>query len=488
MLNSRVIDILKTFSTEELKRFGEFLNSPYHNKNKKAILHFEFLSKYHPAYDNKNLTKEKLFAGIFSNGAKDYNDASIRNLFSDLTVLAERYLSFVRFEKDRFDFNEKFLRELSERKLTGIFEKKIKSLEELTFNNEFDGEEYFYKKFVIEELKSSSRQFGDNLKLYKDNSGIRTSEYLSYFYLIKIFKLVNFFEFQKQYNVYNEKNFAVRLLEGFNLEKAIDDLEKQAPSMKDVKILKVYFKMYKSIINPHSDDFYFDFKDSLLENDSSFSLLERLGLYICLTNCCVKKIDSGKDGFSRECFDIYMLMFEKDLYSVYPGYFPMSAYSTVIHTGVASGEFIKVEEFIDSYSLKLNSEHANDAVNYSKALVCFHKKEFERSLEFISKTDTDFSQFKFLLKILSLKIYYETGDYESLYYASDSFQHFLNKNKLVDENYKSNFSNFIKMLDLIVRYRSLKEDKILFKIEEQLKNKSMAGKKWLKEKINEINS
>ena len=44
------------------------------------------------------------------------------------------------------------------------------------------------------------------------------------------------------------------------------------------------------------------------------------------------------------------------------------------------------------------------------------------------------------------------------------------------------------MLDLIVRYRSLKEDKILYKIEEQFKNKSMAGKKWLIEKFNEINS
>lgn len=488
MLNSKVIDILKTFSIEELKRFGEFLDSPYHNKNKKAILLFKLLSKYHADYDNKNLTKEKLFAGIFTNGTKEFNDASIRNLLSDLTVLAERYLSIMRFEKDRFEFTEKVLRELSERKLTGLFEKKIKSLEELTYNNEFDGEVKFYKKFVIEELKSSGRQFGDNLKLYKDISGLRTSEFLSYFFLIKIFKLVNFFEFQKLYNVEHDLNFAVRMIEGFNLEKAFDELEKKSSSEEDVKILMVYYKMYKSITNPDKDDFYFDFKKSLFESEKSFSILEKLGLYICLTNSCVKKIDSGKENFSGECFEIYMLMFEKDLYSAYPGYFPMSAFSTVLHTGLASGEFQKVEEFINSYSVKLNSEHINDAVNYSRAQLCFYKKDFERSLEYISKTDTDFSQFKFLLKILSLKIYYETGDYESLYYASDSFQHFLNKNKLVDENYKSNFSKFIKMLDLIVRYRSLKEDKILYKIEEQFKNKSMAGKKWLMEKLYEIKS
>lgn len=486
MLNSKVIDILKTFSNVEIKRFSEFLISPFLNKNKKAVSLFELLSKYHPGYENKNLTKEKLFAKLFPGDTKGYNDASMRNLFSDLLILTEKYLAYVRFEKNKFDFNEKILGEVSDRKLNLIFEKKLRILEDIVNLKEFEGEEQFYRKFIVEEHRSSNRQFRDNLNLYKDDSGLKASEYLSYYYLIKLFKFANLFEFQKLYNVNHDQNFAALLLEGFNMDKAIEGQIRNSNSKKDISILKVYYRMYRSITNPGRDDYYFDFKNSLLENDSLFSPLEKLGLYICLTNSCVRKIDSGRNEFSRECFDIYMLMFGKDLYSAYPGYFPMSAFSAILHTGLAAEEFDRVESFINAYTSKLNPAHVNDATNYSLAQLNFHKKEFGKSLEYISKTDTDFSQFKFLLKILSLKIYYELKDLESLYYASDSFQHFLNKNKLVGENYRSEFSNFIKVLDLLVKYRSLKEEKIYFKIEHLLKSKSVAGRKWLEEKLNEL--
>jgi hypothetical protein len=56
----------------------------------------------------------------------------------------------------------------------------------------------------------------------------------------------------------------------------------------------------------------------------------------------------------------------------------------------------------------------------------------------------------------------------------------------VGERYRSEFSNFIKALDLLVRLRSEKNEDIRYKLEHLFKNKSMAGKKWLMEKFNEI--
>lgn len=486
MLNSKVIEILKTFSPGEMKRFGEFLLSPFHNKNKKAVALFELLKKYHPDFGDNNLTKENLFAKIFRSETKVFNDALVRNLLSDLMMLAEKYLAFSRFEKDTFNFSEKILSELNDRRLPDIFNKKIKQLSETYGKSEFQGEVYFYEKFILEELKSANRQLSDNLKLYKDNTLIKASEYLSFYYLIKIFKLVNFFEYQKLYNVDSDSNFALSLIRDFDPEITLNKLKNKAASEKEVKILMVYYKMYRSIIYSDNNDMYFDFKDTLLKYGNLFSGLERLGLFICLTNSCVKKIDSGKESFSKECFNVYMLMLEQDLYSYYTGYFPMSAFSAILHTGLSSGEVRKVEIFISSYTPKLNPEHKKDAVNYSTAQICFHKKEYDKALEYIIKTDTDFSQFKYLLKILSLKIYYETEDYESVYYASDSFRHFLNNNKLVGENYRSEFGNFIKALDLLVKYRTEKDDTIRFKLEHFLESGSMAGKKWLMEKFNDI--
>lgn len=481
MLNSKVIDILKTFSADERKRFGEFLESPFHNKNKKAILLFNLLSEFHSDYKNPKLTKEYLFGKIFSGGNKNkpFNDASIRNLLSDLLILAEKFLSHIRFEKDSFDFYEKCLREMVDRKLESVFDKKIKSAEEVLNFSEFTGEEYFYHKYVLEELKSFSSQFADNLKLYKDGSLKKASEYLSYFFLIRNFKMVNFFEFQKMYNVNHETNIAEKIISNSEIEMFIE----KNPDSESQKIMMIYYKMYKALSNPEDDGCYFDYKNNLLENDYRFSMLEKYGLYVCLTNSCIQKIDIGKDAFFKECFDVYKIMFEKDLFSAYSGYFAMTTFSAIVNTGIAAKEFDRVEKFIYEYSEKVNPEHKEDALSYSLAQLNFGKKNFSKALEFISKTNTEFSNFKFHLKLLSMKIYFELGDYDSLYYAIDSFQHFINKNKIVGKNYKNEFNNFTRILDLIVKHKHNPNEKLFYKIKMQLENKSIAGRRWLIEKF-----
>ncbi|MEO8666739.1 MAG: hypothetical protein ABI462_14705 [Ignavibacteria bacterium] len=486
MLNSKLIAILKTFSNEELKRFGEFLNSPFHNKNKKAILLFRLLSEFHPEYNNKDLTKEKLYSKVFAEAKNNYNDASLRNLLSDLIVLSEKFLAHYTFEKDRFEFNEKSLRELIDRKLTVLFDKKLKLAEESFQSGEFEGEQQYYKKFVVEELRSSGSQFADNLKLYKDESNLKASEYLSYFYLIKIFKLINFFQFQKQYNLHNEFAFAENLLSNLDLEKVMQYMKDNVKNEKDFLILSVYYKMYKTISEPADEKFYYEYKKALAENENLFSLLERYGLYVCLNNSGIMKIDLGNEKFFKECFEIYITMGEKDLYSAYSGYFPLSAYTGIVNTGLAANEFKKTEEIIYSYSDKLNPDYKEAALNHSLAQLNFYLKNYERALEFINKTDTEFSHFKFHIKILLLKIYFEKEDYDSLYYTIDSFKHFLGKNKLVGETYKKEFGSFIKILDLIVKYRSLKDKKIYFNIKQLLENKAIASRRWLASKFGEL--
>lgn len=485
LLNSKLIDILKTFSQEEIKKFSEFLISPFHNKNKKAVQLFEFLSAFHPEYENKNLTKEKIFEKIFSGKSKSsvYNDASVRNLLSDLMILAEKFTAYLNFENERFYFNERILRKLSLSKLTGVFEKRLKLTEDIFSGSEFHGEEEYYQKYILEELKGSSSQFSDNLKLYKTDYSIRSLEYLTYYYLIKIFKSVNFIGYQKQFNIDNTLNISEYLLGGININEVLESVKNK--SERDYLILSIYHKLYLSLKNPDNDDYYFKFKDIVTANDQIFSELEKYGLYVSLTNNCVQKIDLGKDKFFKECFEIYKIMFRKNLLAIYPGYFPMTTFTAVIQTGLASDETDTVEKFISDYSDKLNPAHRDDAVNYAYAQLSYYRKEFGKALEYISKTDSEFSQFKYHLKTLSLKIFFETGDYDSLYYTSDSFIHFLGKNKLVSSNYKTEFGNFVKIIDLLVKFKLSPDDNTGLKIEEMLDKKPAAGKKWLREKYAE---
>ncbi|MFZ1321920.1 MAG: hypothetical protein WAT71_10220 [Ignavibacteria bacterium] len=484
MLNSKVIDILKSFSDKEIKRFEEFLLSPFHTKNKKAALLFRLLSEYHPGYDNQSLTKENLFQKIFASEVKNYNDASIRNLLSDLMILAEKFLSYIAFEKDKFDVLEKGLRELSERRLSGVFDKKLNSTDELFNPKEFEGEIRFFNKHIIEELKSSSLQFKDNLKLYKDNSLIKSTDYLTYYYLIKIFKLLNFIEFQKQYSADSSSLLISKILTGINIEDVLKHAEQF--SKEYYEILLVYYNMYKALAYPLNYDYYFEFKKSLLKYDEIFVPIEKYGLYVCLSNSCIQKIDNGDEKFFKECFSVYEIMFKKNVFDCYPGYLSMTTFTSVIITGLAACEHEKVEVYIKDNSDKLNPDHKSDAVNYAMSQLYFYKKEYEKALVSISKIDFEFSSFKYHLRITSLKIYFETGDYEMLYYTSDSFLHFINKNKMVGSLYNEEFRSFMKILDLLVKYKLNKDDDVSQKIKMLFDNKRTANKKWLVEKFYEM--
>ncbi|MEO8211475.1 MAG: hypothetical protein ABI840_13025, partial [bacterium] len=126
MIKSNVILILKTFSAAEVNLFEDFLNSPFHNKNTKVIQFFNVLKKYHPAYTDNDLSKERLFKELFGN--ERYSESYIRNLFSDLNILAEKYLQYVHTAKN-YTYEKFLIQELHTRDIRELMEKKIRFFE-----------------------------------------------------------------------------------------------------------------------------------------------------------------------------------------------------------------------------------------------------------------------------------------------------------------------------------------------------------------------
>ena len=57
MLNTSVISVFRTFSKEELKRFEEFLLSPYYNKKSAVVNLFNVIKKNEPDYNSPNLER-----------------------------------------------------------------------------------------------------------------------------------------------------------------------------------------------------------------------------------------------------------------------------------------------------------------------------------------------------------------------------------------------------------------------------------------------
>ena len=91
MIKSKAIEALKSFDKKEFKELGEFIYSPFHNKNKNIRMLYTALKPFYPAFDTKRLTKEYIYSMLLP--GKTYADKTMRNLLSDLQNLIESYLA-----------------------------------------------------------------------------------------------------------------------------------------------------------------------------------------------------------------------------------------------------------------------------------------------------------------------------------------------------------------------------------------------------------
>src|SRR5207244_2756512 len=146
-LKSKFIDIIKTFSKEELKEFKDFLNSPYHNSNKNVIKIYELIRKTAPYFDSPLITKEKLFGKIYP--GKKYNDTVMRILLSDLLSLGEEFLVSKASKKNKIDEILILLEEFKIRGLDSLYRSNYKyasdELEKMA-----DARSKYFSKFELE--------------------------------------------------------------------------------------------------------------------------------------------------------------------------------------------------------------------------------------------------------------------------------------------------------------------------------------------------
>src|SRR5258706_4791574 len=131
MQNYKIIDVLKSFNKKELKKFGEFVSSPYYNKNRNVIKLLDILEKYYPDFSSKKLEIEEISGKVFSKDKYDYH--KINNIVSDLYKLSEKFLTVINFSKKEFAENKFLLSELRQRNLNNLYEQKYNAGEKLLF-------------------------------------------------------------------------------------------------------------------------------------------------------------------------------------------------------------------------------------------------------------------------------------------------------------------------------------------------------------------
>jgi hypothetical protein len=476
MITGKAIDVLKTFSRQELKDMSLFLASPYFNTNKALIKLYEALKKNFSKLDR--LTEEGVYNEVFP--GKSYNYGIFKNLLSELYILQCRYFAVARLE---FRQGEKpfLLKELMQRGLSKHADKVIKDTRGFFTDGKRLAIEDYHTDFTIEEYSAYTNYFRNKRwleNLYKLDDPLLMSKKFIIYFLMRLLS---------HYLFFTTKGLNLGNVDLKPVKKVIEDLFKYLKAHIDYDIpnIEVLYYIMKLRERPNDVKRFYTLKDTLLKHKEGIAWQIMSNCFIYLAEFCETQIEQGNDKFIKEIFLINNLNAENRPVHLHFGKIGPDLYEDVVRAGLAAGETAFVEKFIEKYLPSLAEPVRDETYFYALALLSFYKSDYTAALENLAKIKDDSFFRGFKIRTLYLLIYYATGQWEGLYSTVNSYKAIVkNQPKLSADEKKrhlkliSNIYHLGKLKEASFVDRSGLDAKLMQQLKE-LKNEPSFFRPWL---------
>jgi len=478
MEKSKLISVLKSLDKKELKRFEEFINSPYYNKNKNIKTLLEHLMKYYPEFENKDLSGENVFRIIFPKENYDYHKLS--NLTSDLYQLSTGFLKVSSLEKDETGNNITLLEKLYEKKLVTVYNQMEKQTRSKLDKSVIKTEDYYFLRHRLNRQNTSHNLLKKNNLDYK---AIQTEldGFLSYS-LIGLMRLYS--------KVLHNKNHG-------EVEYSMDMFEVVREYTKTQDFRNDHLHMiYKNIISLELSKEETDYKKLLNLKDKfkdKISDEDMHNILIFLNSFVAYRLNKfGDESYYKDRFKILSELVSRNF--ITPARIAFTDFTYIFSSACTVGEFEWAEQFkIDFQNGISPAVEKQNAVIFCTAYLNYIKEEYSQALENFSKTGFSIFFMKVTVKSLMIRIFYETSMYEQFLSAVDSFRHYLKREKLILEEQKKAHYDFLVYTSALFK---MKIDKHVQKTSSdflQLKkeisgmdNSAFGVKSWLLKKAGEF--
>lgn len=454
-----------------MREFSDYVESPFFNKNKNVVNLYKEISSYHPGFDSKKLTEEKLFSRLFKDEKYDY--FKLKNIISDLYKLGMDYLKLA-YSNTTIENEIYFIMELRGRRLMSLYESEYKKLEKKHLATAIKEEEFFLNEFRV----SAERSYYNFL--LKPNTGFNLAQVqldnILTCSLIRLLKLYTIMIYEtKQNNVDYDLKFM--------------DEVKQYITNNDVSDNPTYL-LYKYILLLELDrkeEDYFKIKEIHTNHISELTEKDRYMSYIHQGGYCAYVFNiKGERTFLGEMLKVHKGFLTEGFYDNIR--MPYPDFVNFVKIGTMNKEFDYVNEFIAKFKDILPEEEKSNCLNYSEAYMAFHKGNKDKALELLSRTS--FSNFilKIQVKLLQIQIYSELNMYEQLLAAIDTCRKYLRSEGYITELYRKTIADFLPLVNdaTLIKVDPLKakddfRKKELSKKIEQLPSNVFGVKMWLKE-------
>ncbi|OFZ00488.1 MAG: hypothetical protein A3K10_01705 [Bacteroidetes bacterium RIFCSPLOWO2_12_FULL_31_6] len=470
MTENKLFSLIKTLSGEEFHWFERYVKSGFFNKRKDLIQLVEAIKKFHPAYDSRNLTEEKLFKSIYPK--EKYDNKKLRYILSDTSKLLEEFLIYTELEKESTYKTTLLLRSFNKRNLDKYFLSKQNSEEENIKTIEQKDAEYYFHQHLINATihsfnsKIKNRGIDESLQIMSDN--------LDWYYLSTKLKYCC--------EILNRQNVISVEYDISMLSEVLQHLEKR--SYEHIPAISIYYQILLTLRDGENETHFLKLKETLDKNHNIFNKTELRDMYAFAQNYCIKRINLGKSIFLKELFHIYQVLLVSEIIFT-DGVLSQWDYKNIVVVGLRLDQEEWIGNFIEAYKNKLNADERENAYLFNSAYFSFYKKQYSTVLKKLQQVEFSDLYYQLDSKNLLVKTFYEKDDQDALFACIASFTTFIKKNKLVSEYQRLAYLNFLKLVeDLSTLDLSKKENRS--NLETSITTTiPLADITWLLKKINE---
>lgn len=479
MGSNKLIELLRTFTKDEFKQFGFFINSPYFNRESVQIKLYEVLKKFHPEFDGRGINKAALFNKLYPE--RKYSDGTMRNILTRTLSLAENFLSVRKYRNDTYNFDMNLLSELSSRKQTTLFEEKKDDMSINIDAEKYKTENYYYRRFLFFDAQRRFKNTQKSLFELIDETLHELSDDFSAFFLIGMLKMYAMLSNTNKYMLHYELN--KNLMDGIEFH-IRDNYEKY----RNVTYIVLYYNFYM-LAKTGNEMHYHDLFELMMNKSDELEHEDKQDLYTILANYCYTKINKGEMDFINQQFYINRQKIETEFYRSETGFMSHILYINVVITGLEAGEELWVKEFMEKYKPELDPVNRENTYIFCNSFHCYWIKDYSKSLDLAGKVKTDDLSYKHQLRSLYLKIYFDLNETETFYSHIDSYRHFIAGSNNVSEHLRvtiNNYVNFAKRIFDLKNRGDVNDTDLAMIKKDIINNKAMINKPWLLRKIEEI--
>lgn len=483
MHNNIAIELLKTLDKDELKRFDNFINSPFHNTNKTIVSLFEILKKYAPDYEDKALQRENLFKKLYP--GKSFSETSLRTRMSELAELIRKFFIIIRLESSDFDLKLNLIKELKQRNKFKLAEKyTLEELQKLEAKSNEDIN-YYEKLTLVKELIDIYRT-SKAMKNYADYS-VKLGDYLLNSFYREFFATKNEMEYDKEvFNYKIEYDITEEFLKHFNIREFLKTAEEK--NYPNYPTLALFYYMYIARTDYGNEENFHNLKEFALSNHKNLSRMENINIWSALINSINGGLRYIDVKYIREAFELNKFFMSLNILPAEQGgYFYPEKFYNIFTIAATCKEYDYAEQFAEENYKKVPPEAMDNIINLCRGIIKFFKKDYTVSIDYLNKVELNDIVIKIRTRMYYFMNYYETSSFEAANSLLDSFKHFVAENKDVPDLLVKSIKQWLKYATTITNAK-MNMKKLDYAIYKEAKDISTNfwSKSWFIEKMEEL--